>query len=217
MAGIIAAQSNEHGFLGAAPNVTLGMYKASGCGGYTTNDILIAGFNMAYEAGSDIISCSAGDDSGWASEPWAIAASRIADAGVPVIVALGNSGYSGLWQAATPASGVKVTAVGSVENTLFPVIQSAGSYTADDGNVERFGIYWGSPAYQENVTLPLWAVSSTVGAAACTSLPDDTPNLSDKIVLVGTSLEAGCYPEDQAGNIVAKGGRYILYYSLRNG
>jgi hypothetical protein len=29
-----------------------------------TNDILIAGFNMAYEAGSDIISCAAGDDSG---------------------------------------------------------------------------------------------------------------------------------------------------------
>ncbi|KAH8194780.1 hypothetical protein TruAng_011063 [Truncatella angustata] len=216
VAGIIAAQANDQGFLGAAPNVTLGMFKASGCGGYTTNDILIAGFNMAYEAGSDIISCSAGDDSGWSSDPWAIAASRIADAGVPVIVALGNSGDQGLWQAASPASGIKVTAVGNVENTLAPVIQAAGSFIDGEGKSESFGIYWGSPSFTDNVTLPLWSVSSTIGAAACSALPDDTPDLSDKIVLVGVSYESGCGPEAQATNIAAKGGQYILYYSLRN-
>lgn len=193
------------------------MYKASGCGGYTTNDILIAGFNMAYEAGSDIISCSAGDDSGWSSDPWAIAASRIAEAGVPVIVALGNSGDQGLWQAASPASGVAVTAVGSVENTLSPVIEPAGAFIVDDGAPEKFGIRFGSPAFQENLTLPLWSASSTIGASACSALSDDTPDLSDKVVLVGISLENGCYPEDQAGNIVAKGGKYIIYYSLENG
>ncbi|KAI1874200.1 uncharacterized protein JN550_002779 [Neoarthrinium moseri] len=215
--GIIAAQANDQGFLGASPNVTIGMYKASGCGGSTTNDILIAGFNMAYEAGSDIISCSAGDDSGFASDPWAMAASRIADAGVPVIVALGNSGSDGLWQAATPASGWSVTAVGSVENTLSPVIQAAASFSIDSGVQEKFGLRWGSPAFQENLTLPLWSVSSAIGASACSALPEDTPDLSDKVVLVGISVENGCYPETQAGFIAAKGGRYILYYDLKNG
>ncbi|KAK6070487.1 peptidase [Seiridium cupressi] len=217
VAGIIAAQSNEQGFLGAAPNVTLGMYKATGCGGDTTNDMLIAGFNMAYEAGSDIISCSAGDDSGWSSDPWAIAASRIAEAGVPVIVALGNSGDSGLWQAASPASGVKVTGVGNVENTLSPTIESAASFAVDQELPEKFGIRWGSTSFQENLTLPLWSVSSVIGAAACSALPDDTPDLAGKVVLVGTSLQDGCNPDDQAGNIVAKGGQYIIYYSLVNG
>lgn len=218
MTGIIAAQANEQGFLGAAPNVTIGMYKASGCGGYTTNDILIAGFNMAYEAGSDIISCSAGDDSGWSSDPWALAASRIADAGVPVVVALGNSGDQALWQAASPASGRSVTAVGNVENTLAPVIMAAGAFSVgDDEATEKFGIYWGSPAFPENLTLPLWSVSSAIGAAACSALPDDTPDLSGYVVLVGISVENGCIPETQAGNIAAKGGQYILYYSLKNG
>ncbi|KAI1502592.1 peptidase [Biscogniauxia marginata] len=216
VAGIIAAQANELGFTGAAPGVKLGMYKATGCGGYTTNELLLSGFNMAFEDGSDIISCSAGDDSGWASEPWAVAASRIAAAGVPVIVAPGNSGNSGLWNPSTPASGVNVTAIGSVENTVLPTLLKAGSYVVDNKTNDEFGFRLGSPSFQQNVTLPLWAVSNDTEAPAdaCEALPDSTPDLSDKIVLLRYSDD--CTPNDQAANLAAKGGQWLVWYNNEN-
>ncbi|XDG02668.1 hypothetical protein ABKA04_002283 [Annulohypoxylon sp. FPYF3050] len=197
VAGIIAAQINEYNFTGAAPGVKLGMYKSTGCGGETTNEILIAGFNAAFEDGSDIISCSAGDDSGWSSDPWAIVASRIAAAGVPVVVAPGNSGDLGLWYPSTPASGVNVTAVGT----------------------ERFGIRFGTPNFQTNVTLPLWSPSNdaTSETDACNALPDSTPDLANKVALLRMPTSGStCTQQTQAGNVAAKGGQYVLWYSQSN-
>ncbi|OTB18600.1 hypothetical protein K445DRAFT_346337 [Daldinia sp. EC12] len=220
VAGIIAAQLNEHNFTGAAPGVKLGMYKATGCGGATTNEMLIAGFNAAFEAGSDIISCSAGDDSGWASDPWAIVASRIAAAGVPVVVAPGNSGNLGLWYPSTPASGVNVTAVGSVENIVLPTLLKAAAFVIDNSTrSERFGIRFGSPSFQANITLQLWPTSNdtTSEADACQPLPDDTPDLSERVALLRMPTTAsGCTPETQAANLAAKGSQYILWYGQSN-
>ncbi|KAI2470814.1 subtilisin-like protein [Annulohypoxylon bovei var. microspora] len=221
VAGIIAAQFNEHNFTGAAPGVKLGMYKTTGCGGETTNEMLIAGFNAAFEAGSDIISCSAGDDSGWATDPWAMVASRIASAGVPVVVAPGNSGDLGLWYPSTPASGVEVTAVGSVENTVLPTFLKAATFSVGSATgTERFGIRLGSPTFQTNVTLPLWAVSNdtTSETDACDALPDSTPDLASKVTILRIPTSgSGCTIETQAGNIAAKGGQYVLWYSQSNG
>ncbi|KAI1081074.1 peptidase [Whalleya microplaca] len=217
--GIIAAQANEHGFLGAAPGVKIGMYKASGCGGSTTNEILIAGFNAAFEDGSDIISCSAGDDSGWTSDPWAMVASRISAAGVPVIVAPGNDGNAGLWYTSTPASGINVTAVGSVENIVLPTLLKAGSFDTGNGTVQKFGLRFGNPSFQENVTLPLWAVSNNTEAQsdACEPLPENTPDLSNHLVLVRVpNASESCDFRTQATNIAAKGGAWILWYSQTN-
>ncbi|KAI1371377.1 subtilisin-like protein [Hypoxylon crocopeplum] len=217
VAGIIAAQMNEHNFTGAAPGVKLGMYKATGCGGATTNEMLIAGFNAAFEAGSDIISCSAGDDSGWSSDPWAIAASRIAAAGVPVVVAPGNSGNLGLWYPSTPASGINVTAVGSVENIVLPTLLKAAAFATDHATyTERFGLRFGSPSFSANVTLPLWSVGNdtTSQTDACEPLPDDTPDLSSKVVLL--RMPTSCTAEVQAGNLAKKGGKFLLWYSQSN-
>ncbi|KAI0847159.1 subtilisin-like protein [Daldinia vernicosa] len=220
VAGIIAAQLNEHNFTGAAPGVKLGMYKATGCGGLTTNEMLIAGFNAAFEAGSDIISCSAGDDSGWASDPWAIVASRIAAAGVPVVVAPGNSGNLGLWYPSTPASGVNVTAVGSVENIVLPMLIKAATFTVGNSTrPERFGLRFGSPSYQTNVTLRLWPASNNTASEtdACQPLPDDTPDLSNTVSLLRMPTSGSeCTAEIQAANLAAKGSQYLLWYSQSN-
>lgn len=220
VAGIIAAQLNEHNFTGAAPGVTLGMYKATGCGGATTNEILLSGFYAAFEAGSDIISCSAGDDSGWASDPWAIAASRIAEAGVPVIVAPGNSGDLGIWYPSTPASGLHVTAAGSVENVVLPSMVKAATFSINNGTeTQRFGVRFGSPSFQVNATLPLWAVGNDTNSEtdACDALPDNTPDLSDKAVLLRMPTSGSeCTTETQAKNLADKGARYVLWYSQTN-
>ncbi|RYO80946.1 hypothetical protein DL766_000295 [Monosporascus sp. MC13-8B] len=213
VAGIIMAQENELGFTGVAPDVTLGMYKTSGCAGYTTNELLLAAFNRAYEDGSDIISCSAGDDSGWATDPWAIAASRIAEAGVPVVVALGNSGNMGLWTTGSPASGTKVAGIGSAHNTVLPLIVTAGLW-AINGTEARFGWREGSPSLGEtNLTMPLWAASYNITTPddACEPLPEDTPDLSTKIVLLRKA--SACPIETQGSNVAAKGGQYIMVYT----
>lgn len=65
VSGIIGANPNPYNFTGVVPNATLGMWKVFGCEGQVANDVLIAAFNMAYEAGVDIISASIGGTSGW--------------------------------------------------------------------------------------------------------------------------------------------------------
>lgn len=220
VAGIIAAQANELGFTGAAPDVTMGAYRAWGCNSLTTNDILLDAFNAAFDDGSNIISCSAGQYTGWANDPWGIAASRIAAQGVSVIVTPGNSGRSGMFLSASPATGVNVTAAGSVDNTITPLLLTAGSYTVDNatGISEPFGFISGGPEFAENITLPLWSVSNRSDSAndACSPLPDSTPDLSSKIVLLRVADTSECYSSTQATNVAAKGGRYLLFYSQSN-
>jgi subtilisin family serine protease len=101
-------------FTGVAPNATLGMYRVFGCDGSAANDVLIAAFTAAYQAGgksfhiffsypctciflslAQIITASLGDASGWAEDPLAIVVSRIARTGVSCTVAAGNSGNDG--------------------------------------------------------------------------------------------------------------------------
>lgn len=221
VAGIIAARPNKHGFTGVAPGAEIGMFKSSpGCGGYTTSDALLAAMNKAFEAGSDIISCSAGVPSGWAEEPWAVVASRIVKEGVPVIVSAGNSGAQGLLYGNSPASGTNVAAIGSTDNTRVPIILTLSTFSVNDGNEESFGWVSGNPKLAPNssVELPLWAASTDfeAGANACQPLPNDTPDLSGKITLVRTNDEGECTPTKQAKNIADKGGKYILYYTLSN-
>jgi subtilisin family serine protease len=49
VSGIIGA--NAPTFTGVAPNATLGMYRVFGCSGSAGNDVLIAAFSAAYQAG----------------------------------------------------------------------------------------------------------------------------------------------------------------------
>jgi len=90
-----------------------------------------------------------------------------------------------------------------------------GSYTTNNATADDFGWLSGTPAFG-NVTLPLWSPSGNSSADddACSSLPDSTPDLSDKIILVRMPLtSSGCNNDIQATNIAAKGGKYIMFYS----
>ncbi|KAI6256161.1 hypothetical protein MCOR27_005848 [Pyricularia oryzae] len=214
--GIIVAQPNPYGFTGAAPGAKIRMYRAWNCHQKSNTEIYIAAFLRAFDEGADIISLSAGQDGGWEDEPWAMVASRIADAGVPVVVAVGNDGGAGMFYTLNPAAGRSVLGVGSVRNTLLPELVAAGSYsTAEQQNV-TFALLQGTPTFPHEMTLPLWAVGNDTASIndACSPLSDNTPDLSDKLVLlrVPDSRATRCYPLDQAANILAKGGRYMAYY-----
>ncbi|KAK4118416.1 subtilisin-like protein [Parathielavia appendiculata] len=216
VAGIIAAQANNpYGILGAASDVTLGAYRVFGCTGDVGNDILIAAYNMAYEAGSDIITASIGGPSGWSEDPWAAVVSRIVEEGVPCVVSAGNDGDVGIFYAATAANGRKVTAIASVDNTITATLLSNASYTINDTE-EAFGFTAGEPGSWDGVSLPLWAVNfdTTDPANGCEPYPDMTPDLSGKIVLV---RRGSCTFVQKVANAVAKGAKYVMFYNNAGG
>lgn len=212
VSGIIAAQNNPYGFTGAAPDVTLGMYRVFGCGGSAGNDVLIAAYNQAYEDGADIITASIGGASGWTEDPWAVAVQRIVEAGVPCTVSAGNDGAEGQFYASTAANGKRVTAVASVDNIEAPSILLNATYSVNNGSEQSFGWTQGNPDAWGNVSLPLWSVNYNTSdpANACSPLPDDTPDLSDYAVLVRRGT---CTFVQKVTNLAAKGARYIMFYN----
>lgn len=123
VSGIIAADARNANasqpFVGVAPGVTLYMYRVFGCTGGVTDDILIAAMTQAATDGADIISMSLGGSSGWSEAPAGVVASRIAGSGVFLSIAAGNSGAQGLFDASSPATGLNVAAVASVDNIQY--------------------------------------------------------------------------------------------------
>jgi subtilisin family serine protease len=120
-----------------APEAELGMWRVFGCTGSTSNDIVIKALLKAYDIGSDIISLSLGDNSGWSEGPDAVVASRIAKKGtigknvslfyislhspllstMTVVLASGNEGESGAFTVGTPSTGKGVISVASFDNS----------------------------------------------------------------------------------------------------
>ncbi|KAL7627196.1 hypothetical protein AAE478_003972 [Parahypoxylon ruwenzoriense] len=212
VSGIIAAQANELGFTGAAPGVTLGMFRVFGCTGGAGNDVLIDAYMKAFEAGSNIITASIGGSSGWSEDPWSVAVSRIVEAGVPCTVSAGNDGAVGMFYASTASNGKKVTSIASIDNEVTPLLLTDSKFTIDDGEEQEFGYALGEPGNWANVSLPLWALSFNITEAAqgCAAFPEDTPDLSDKIVLIRRGT---CTFVQKATNAAKFGAKYVLFYN----
>ncbi|EUC33580.1 hypothetical protein COCCADRAFT_95623 [Bipolaris zeicola 26-R-13] len=222
VAGTIAAQlkGNEYGFTGSAPGVRLGAYRMWGCSATSINEIEVLAFARAVEDGANIISYSNGDTSGWAQDVRAVIISRIVDSGIPVVVSAGNEGGQGIFYGSTPATGFSATGTGAVSNTKTPSFLERGSYKTNDnttGNsTHDFGFLRGVPELAAGATLQLWSAANADDA--CKPLPDDTPDLSQHIVLLKfkDARATQCYPQDQGANIAAKGGRFMAYYEHSN-
>ena len=214
VSGIIAAKPNEYGFTGAAPGVSLGMYRVFGCDGLASTDILIAAFNKAFEDGADIITASIVGAAGWSEEPWAVVAQRIVEQGVSCTISAGNDGDHGLFYSSNAADAKRVISVASYDNVVTPVLYYDASYSVDEKNT-TFGYVEGVPG-PWGVTKPIYATSfnTTVADDACDPLPDDTPDLSGYIVLV---RRGGCLFDDKVRNLVPKGAQYVMVYNNVDG
>ncbi|KAI9148487.1 Minor extracellular protease vpr [Paramyrothecium foliicola] len=212
VAGIISAAQNRYGSKGAAPGATLAAYRVFGCfEGFVTDDILIAAFNQAYEDGADIITASIGGTSGWSKNPLAVAVSRIVEAGVPCTLAAGNSGDLGLFDAHTAATGEGVTAVASFDNTMTLQSWHRSYYTIDGGENVAFPYEYSYPQNWNGTLRALWATSYNLSDTmdACEPLPENTPNLSEYIVLV---RRGACEVTQQAQNVANHGTRFLIIY-----
>ena len=213
VAGTVAAQleKTKYGFSGGAPGVRLAAYRIWNCISGTTDEIQLAAFGRAVEDGADIISYSNGFQIGWAGHILAVVASRIAASGIQFAISEGNDGGLGLFYSSSPATGFDVTGVGAVSNTKFPVLLPRGTFAAGNSSPGNFGVLMGEPTFESDVKLALW--SAVDANNACSPLPNGT-DLSNSIVLLQflDARATGCYPPDQAGNIAAQGGHYMLYY-----
>jgi subtilisin family serine protease len=213
VSGIIGASPNEFNFTGVAPNATLGMWKVFGCEGQVGNDILIQAFNLAYEAGVDLISASIGGPSGWTEDPWDVAVQRITEKGVPCVLSAGNDGANGLFDTSTASESLGSTSVGSIDNTEAPTLLTAATYTIDGANPTDFGYAEGAANGNfGNITVPLYAPTLDTAAAAdgCTAFPDSTPDLANYVVLIRRGT---CTFDVKVANAVAKGAKRILFYN----
>ncbi|CAN8096671.1 unnamed protein product [Discula destructiva] len=212
VSGIIAAQaSNSYGFVGAATGVSLGHYRVFGCKGNVTDDVLISAFNMAYEAGADLISASLGGNSGWSGQPSTVALSRIVEKGVACIVSAGNDGSNGVFSPSLPATGKGVVSVASIDNWVTPELLLNATYITQGNGSNSFGFVAGLPAAWGNITLPLFAVSlnDSNPADACDPLPASTPDLSQYVVLIRRGT---CTFVQKLNNAVRAGAQYVVVY-----
>ncbi|KAI0016310.1 peptidase S8/S53 domain-containing protein [Xylariomycetidae sp. FL0641] len=212
VAGIIAAQANSLGFVGAAPGATLGMFRVFGCGGGVANDVLIEAYMQAFEAGSDIITASIGGSSGWSEDPWSVAVSRIVAAGVPCTVSAGNDGSAGMFYASTASNGKNVTSVASIDNEVTPLLLVDSYFTVNSSARQTFGYALGEPGDWANISLAVWAPSldTTDPAMACEPLPADTPDLSSSVVLI---RRGSCTFVQKAANAAKYGARFVMFYN----
>ena len=116
VAGIIGANpGNMYNVTGVAYEASLRSYRVFGCNMLTDDAIILDALLRAYDEGNDVITLSIGGYSGWSTSTAAVVASRIAKRGRVVTVAAGNEGDFGAWFAESPASGVDVISVASVE------------------------------------------------------------------------------------------------------
>jgi subtilisin family serine protease len=213
LAGIIAAQNNTLGFLGASPGVKLSAYRVFGCYGSVTDDILLSAFNRAYEEGADIISLSLGTPGGWKEHPWSQVMSRIVEAGVPCIVAAGNDGEQGVFFPSNPADGDGVAGTASTENMLTPKFYKQSTYRVDGcGGDDKSFLYetnWRTPA---KGTHALWSPfnSTTASPNGCEPLDKGTMDLTSRVVLFRAG---GCDASLKVQHAANAGASRVIIYS----
>lgn len=214
VAGIVGADPNPYNFTGIVPDATLGMYRVFGCFDSVGNDVLVAAFNMAYEAGADIITSSIGGASGWTEDAWAVAVSRIVEAGTPCSIAAGNEGADGIFYASGAADAIGAISVGSVDSITTPANLSLGTWTSNSSidASEDFTYNLGTPSDIPNGNYPLWALNYNTSVAddGCDAFPTDTPDLSSSIVLIRRGT---CTFVDKADNAAAYGAKYVVFYN----
>jgi subtilisin family serine protease len=214
VAGIVGANIDTvYNFSGVVPDATLGMYRVFGCFDSVGDDVLISAFNMAYEAGADVITSSIGGASGWTEDPWAVAVTRIVEAGVPCTIAAGNDGSEGAFYASNAGDAIGAIAVGSIDSITSPANLSLGVWESNDTTTStNFTYNLGTPDDITLATYPLWALTlnTSVVDDGCSAFPTDTPDLSSYIVLIRRGT---CTFVEKANNAAAYGAKYVFYYN----
>ncbi|EDU51147.1 peptidase [Pyrenophora tritici-repentis Pt-1C-BFP] len=113
------------------------------------------------------------------------------------------------------ASGNNVASIASFVNTIEPWLQSRSRYAIDHGQEQDFVYALAIPQNWGGVKLPLWTPSFDTSSVnmGCDPFPDNTPDLSGKIVLMRRGDCKSTRFLDKAKNAAAKGAKYLMFYN----
>ncbi len=165
VSGIIGANGQVKG---VAPDVTFGAYRVFGCDGSTTDEIMIAAMERAYDDGMQVLNMSIGDAfNNWAQSPTGKAATNLTKKGVVVVASIGNSGANGVWSGGVPGMGDKVIGVASYDNTHVALTQFTIS---PDNTGIGYANAAAAPLAPTSGSLPM-AKANSVGAVPPGTLP----------------------------------------------
>ncbi|KAH7324633.1 minor extracellular protease vpr [Stachybotrys elegans] len=210
--GIIAGKNDW--YTGVAPEAEILSYKVFNLEDYTDEITLIEAFLKAFEDGADIITCSVGEDNGWANGAWATLASRLVDEGVVVTIAAGNSGEQGPFRASSGSNGRNVLSVASADPSTLIAIPIVAAFASSEGaETTRIAYRPGSYVFPPSLkSLPVYPISlnASVEDDACLPLPEDTPDLSGMVALVRISEH--CYEYDQVANVYPFNPAGVMFY-----
>ncbi|EMD33648.1 hypothetical protein CERSUDRAFT_159874 [Gelatoporia subvermispora B] len=207
VSGILGANpGNEFNISGVAYEASINMYRIFGCTGDTTDDVIIDALLRGVSDGNDILTMSLGGSSGWTEDTGSVVSSRIAATGKIVTIATGNDGTKGTFFTSAPATAINAIAVASVDNIVIP-LQNVTVHGIQHDPITYFSTF----PLPVNGTLPIFATSTdtTVVDDACDPLPDDTPDLSQFVVIVRRGT---CTFVQKLTNVAAKGGNISLIY-----
>ncbi|KAM3550855.1 hypothetical protein MY1884_008032 [Beauveria asiatica] len=217
--GIIAAQPNELGFTGAAPGAQIGMYRVT-CSGEFATDVMVDAIYRALNENVDIISSSLVLPGGWPDSLLSSAATRAKESGVVFVQGAGNDGKLGLFSHLDPAVANGVISVGMVHSRVYPQIIDEAEYTIDNTSAATFHFYPTVPSDNftgtpmEVYALPVNATVTGNVTQACGPLSPDTPDLSDKLVLLHFRPGKGdCSLRNRTKSLHEKGATRLLFYS----
>ena len=208
VSGIVGAKAaTASGVTGVAPGVKFGAYRVFGCGGSTTDDVMLSAMERALADGMDVLNMSIGDAfNNWPQSPTARGASALVDAGMVVVASIGNSGADGLYSAGAPGVGDKVIGVASFDNTH---VRQVVFRVSPDGLGIPFGNAAGAPAAPTSGTLPMAKTGTpTTTNDGCAALP--AGSMAGKAVLIRRGT---CTFYTKASNAMAAGAAAVVLYN----
>ncbi|KAG0031184.1 hypothetical protein BGZ82_007090 [Podila clonocystis] len=215
VAGIVAA--NDTSFIGVAPQATLGAYRVFDCKGATGNDVIIKAMMRAVDDGMDVINMSLGGPGGWRQEREARAVDILTrDSTSIFVIAMGNEGELGAFEASSPGVSQSAITVASMEarywtDFYFTVDPALKGARAGDGvkntNAARQILYTGDKDvdFSKKLVQLSPGTSGRVSRDGCSAIKQ---NVRGKIVLV---RRGDCTFNQKMANVQKAGGSAVLF------
>ncbi|KAI9473763.1 MAG: peptidase S8/S53 domain-containing protein [Benjaminiella poitrasii] len=208
VAGILVGNDTSKGFIGVAPNATLGMWRVFGCNGGTSSEIIMKAMVEAEKARCDVINMSLGHSAPWSEQPHAVFAQKLANKGISVVVSNGNDGKEGAFTVTDPAGANDVLSVAAVSNS-----KTLGSlFSLRTSTDQKYGPYSYQVAPEAKHEIPdgeivLGSISETLSACESDTIKDD--HLNGKLAFV---KQGSCKIIEQANNVVKSGAIGLVYF-----
>ncbi|KAL3951931.1 hypothetical protein ACCO45_013648 [Purpureocillium lilacinum] len=230
LASVLAAQPNRLDFTGVAPGITLAVYGLHPAPGSVNmpDDVLVHALDRARADGADVILVTQIGTSVSAQDDLAKAVDRVVASGAVVVAGASNDGIEGPFSQAAPAMVRSAISVGNA--------QAGVTYGIDDVHQGRYRVsgsaempdheatfdFYAAASFETGTqplpqeSLELYALSFDADATNgwCGQLPDEFPDLRDKIVLMGSGV---CSHRDNVRQAAQRGVRAALLYQSSGG